>query len=293
MSYRNIHSAIDELIRQITDKFHINEIEMQTFLNSEIGEDISYTTSKTSTVKKSKKTTSTTAATKCKFPIPFCPEHISDEKCKSLSLNNGLYTQCGRKTKTEYCGICTNKRFYEKYGTIQERLDAYNNNTIGLYGFKTPEGMSPVPYMNLTKNASIEEIKEELSKYGYDNVPEEHFTTSATTSTSQPNKRSKKPVVIVQPINPPSTEDEEDEEDEEETSTEDKEETSTPHIIFEKKPACRPIKHNDVVYVKYIYDNNEYLISDNEPNIAYQYNKTTKTLDVIFQKNDDNLWNKA
>ena len=147
---------------------------------------------------------------RCKFMIPFCPQHICRERCMGLAWNGGLLTQCGRRKGEgkEYCNICNNdgESHYKKWGTVEQRLKALKDKKQGLYGYKTPKGnLNPLPYRNFIKsNISDEEIKEELSKFGYTNIPEEHFTRPPIIPERKERaKRQSKKEMIVEQINIP------------------------------------------------------------------------------------------
>lgn len=146
---------------------------------------------------------------KAKYPIPFCPEHIDNTKCQSLIKNNGLFTQCGRKaSQNGYCSICSNnpENTYEKFGTVKARLDAAKNKKIGLYGYKTPLGESPIPYLNLLKSdVTPDMVREELQRFDIINIPNEHFTQTSTIE-RKPTKKTKSNTIPLPPnVEPPST----------------------------------------------------------------------------------------
>jgi hypothetical protein len=70
--------------------------------------------------------------------------------------NHGLYTQCTKKVKSEYCKVCEDK----PYGTILDRL------SVDLYEYKDPKGKSPKRYTEVLKKLKIskETIEEEAKR---------------------------------------------------------------------------------------------------------------------------------
>ena len=67
--------------------------------------------------------------------LPFCGI-INKDCCKGIVFNHGLYTQCTKKTISEFCGVCAKK----KYGRIEDRLNIAKNK------FVSKEGRKEVPY---------------------------------------------------------------------------------------------------------------------------------------------------
>jgi chemotaxis protein histidine kinase CheA len=89
------------------------------------------------------------------YPMPF----NGDKKegcCNGIVKNHGLYTQCTKKVKSEFCKGCEDK----PYGTIFDRLK------VDLYEYKDPKGKSPKRYTEVLKKLKIskETIEEEAKR---------------------------------------------------------------------------------------------------------------------------------
>ena len=129
---------------------------------------------------------------KSAFPLPFNGEH-DESKCQALRQNNGLYTQCQsvRKDGNAFCKSC--KSLAEKssdgipeYGTIMQRM------AVSPFEYKDPKGRKPTAYTKVMKkyNVSIEEVKEEASKFGM-SILEEHFVSSTESKRGRPATKAK------------------------------------------------------------------------------------------------------
>jgi hypothetical protein len=94
--------------------------------------------------------------------LPFCGI-IHEDRCKGVIFNHGLYTQCRKKSKKEYCSSCSNL----KYGNIFER----SKYKIG--EFKTNDGKSEIIYSKFVKkmNYDVYKVIDELKKYNL-SIPE-------------------------------------------------------------------------------------------------------------------------
>lgn len=132
------------------------------------------------------------------YPVPWCPNYVDNKKCNAIVFNRGLFTQCQRIVKNNsqiFCNICNAhpENSYQKYGTINERLDH------GIYDYKAPNGIEPSPYMNyIPTNVDVSEVKENLKTRGYSEIPQEHFDKPRTNSKTS---RNKKPGLYIEPIN--------------------------------------------------------------------------------------------
>jgi len=126
----DLKSVVDNLSK----KYNFEVEEALLFLNEE-------------NLKKSKKLCAA-------YPMPF----NGDKKegcCNGIVKNHGLYTQCTKKVKSEYCKGCEDK----PYGTIFDRLK------VDLYEYKDPKGKSPKRYTEVLKKLKIsKETIEEESK---------------------------------------------------------------------------------------------------------------------------------
>lgn len=92
----------------------------------------------------------------CEIILPFCG-NIYEDRCKGVVFNHGLYTQCCKKSKKEYCSSCVNL----KYGNIYDR----KNFNIG--EFKTKEGKREINYLKFVKkmNYNVSNVIDELKKH--------------------------------------------------------------------------------------------------------------------------------
>jgi len=82
------------------------------------------------------------------IPLPFLGK-ISEECCKAIAMNNGLYTQCKNKCN-EICASC-NKNAVDgvlPYGTVAERIEAGAS-------YKDSKGREPVPYARVLAKMNI------------------------------------------------------------------------------------------------------------------------------------------
>jgi len=88
--------------------------------------------------------------------IPFCGK-INENCCKAVIFNHGLYTQCIKNTKNQYCGKCSKL----KYGDIYDRAKFKINE------FKTSDGKKEVNYIAFVKkmNYSHDDVVCLLNRY--------------------------------------------------------------------------------------------------------------------------------
>jgi hypothetical protein len=92
----------------------------------------------------------------CQIILPFCG-NIYEDRCKGIVFNHGLYTQCCKKSKKEYCSSCINL----KYGNI------YDRKSFKIGEFKTKEGKCEISYLKFVKkmNYNITCVIDELKKH--------------------------------------------------------------------------------------------------------------------------------
>jgi hypothetical protein len=92
---------------------------------------------------------------KCVYPMPFNGEK-KEGCCNGIVKNHGLYTQCTKKVKGEFCKGCEDK----PYGTIDDRLK------VDLYEYKDPKGNGPKRYTEVLKKLKIskENVEEEAKR---------------------------------------------------------------------------------------------------------------------------------
>ena len=92
---------------------------------------------------------------KLSYPLPFNGEK-KEGYCNGIVKNHGLYTQCTKKVKGEFCKVCEEK----PYGTIEDRLK------VDLYEYKDPKGNSPKRYTEVLKKLKIskESVEEEAKR---------------------------------------------------------------------------------------------------------------------------------
>jgi len=126
---------LKSVVANLSKKYNFEVEEALLFLNEE-------------NLKKSKKMCAA-------YPMPF----NGDKKegcCNGIVKNHGLYTQCTKKVKSEYCKGCEDK----PYGTIFDRLK------VDLYEYKDPKGKSPKRYTEVLKKLKIskETIEEEAKR---------------------------------------------------------------------------------------------------------------------------------
>ena len=90
-----------------------------------------------------------------KYPMPFNGEK-KEGYCNGIVKNHGLYTQCTKKVKGEFCKGCEEK----PYGTIDDRLK------VDLYEYKDPKGNGPKRYTEVLKKLKIskENVEEEAKR---------------------------------------------------------------------------------------------------------------------------------
>jgi len=90
-----------------------------------------------------------------KYPMPFNGEK-KEGCCNGIVKNHGLYTQCTKKVKGEFCKGCEET----PYGTIDDRLK------VDLYEYKDPKGNGPKRYTEVLKKLKIsnESVEEEAKR---------------------------------------------------------------------------------------------------------------------------------
>jgi hypothetical protein len=105
--------------------------------------------------KKSMVLSSPLPKSKLSYPLPFNGEK-KEGYCNGIVKNHGLYTQCTKKVKGEFCKVCEEK----PYGTIEDRLK------VDLYEYKDPKGNSPKRYTEVLKKLKIskENVEEEAKR---------------------------------------------------------------------------------------------------------------------------------
>jgi hypothetical protein len=106
---------------------------------------------------------------KVSIPLPFLGV-VSEDCCKAISMNNGLYTQCKNKC-IEICASC-NKNAVDgvlPYGTVTERIEAGAE-------YKDIKGRKPVPYSRVLERMKIsrETVMSYASEQGIE-LPESVF----------------------------------------------------------------------------------------------------------------------
>jgi len=117
--------------------------------------------------KVSKSKSKSVSKSKSLFPLP-CVLSLSENSCRGLRHNGGLYTQCQvRKGGEELCKVCSaqaskNESGKPDYGRIEDRLK------VGLMEFKDPSGRSPVAYTKVMKKHKVTEemVLAEAEKHG-------------------------------------------------------------------------------------------------------------------------------
>ena len=105
--------------------------------------------------KKSMVLSSPLPKSKLSYPLPFNGEK-KEGYCNGIVKNHGLYTQCTKKVKGEFCKVCEEK----PYGTIDDRLK------VDLYDYKDPKGNGPKRYTEVLKKLKIskEDVEEEAKR---------------------------------------------------------------------------------------------------------------------------------
>lgn len=105
--------------------------------------------------KKSMVLSSPLPKSKLSYPLPFNGEK-KEGYCNGIVKNHGLYTQCTKKVKGEFCKVCEEK----PYGTIDDRLK------VDLYEYKDPKGNGPKRYTEVLKKLKIskENVEEEAKR---------------------------------------------------------------------------------------------------------------------------------
>ena len=103
------------------------------------------------------------------IPLPFLGK-ISEECCKAIAMNGGLYTQCKNKC-IEICASCKKNAVdgVLPYGTVAERIEAGAS-------YKDSKGREPVPYARVLAkmNISHETAISYASEHGIE-LPESVF----------------------------------------------------------------------------------------------------------------------
>ena len=136
---RNLMKMIERVgehvVRSLSDKYGFDSKEASEFLK--LGSKVVVG------VKEEKK--------KSSIPVPFCGEIMKD-KCETIRLNHGLYTQCTNISSEErgehnVCGTCDkqiskNTNGMPTYGYITERVEKGDK-------FRDPKGKAPANYGNV------------------------------------------------------------------------------------------------------------------------------------------------
>ena len=114
------------------------------------------------------------------FTFPFNGK-INEDKCKAIVFNHGLYTQCNKKTKGEFCSCC-NKL---KYGSIEERIN------INKGEFVTKSGKKEVEYEKIIQKLGFtyEQVITIFRKYNFEyNLNENAFKNNDKKQRGRPKK---------------------------------------------------------------------------------------------------------
>ena len=166
-------SLVEDYVRQalehIAEKYNFSAEEALRDLNMD-----KMSMSRSSTKK-------TPKVNKPSIPLPWTGV-VSDESCRGLRLNHGLYTQCsGGRGESGFCKSCdkqcaTNSSGTPNCGTVEDRA------AVGVLEFTDPKGRLVVPYANVMKklNISKEKVTEEAEKFGLE-IPDEQFVERAPT----------------------------------------------------------------------------------------------------------------
>ena len=123
--------------------------------------------------------------------LPWCGV-VSVESCKGLCWNEGLYTQCVRECKSEYCVECSVKRKGGCWlGSVYER----KNSVIGEY---VVLGRVEVSYLKVMKKHGItREMAERSARAEGVIIPEKHFEERIEEKRCRGRPRQKKEVCEV------------------------------------------------------------------------------------------------
>lgn len=131
------------------------------------------------------------SSSKEKWLKPFISSCVSEDGCKGLEYNRGLFTQCkkSRMENGKYCNGCQKEADKSTTGcpdsgTVEERM------SCGLYEFKDPKGRKAVRYTKVLEKLKIskESVLSEASKENIE-IPTEHLE-SEKKSSGRPKKKS-------------------------------------------------------------------------------------------------------
>ena len=155
---------VEEVVRECGLKYNFDASEALSSLSCV---SVSLSSSKVSKESKSK--------SKSLFPLP-CVLSLSEESCRGLRHNGGLYTQCQvRKGAEDLCKVCSaqaskNESGKPDYGRMEDRMK------VGLMEFKDPSGRSPTAYTKVMKKHKVTEemVLSEAEKHGV-TVDRVHF----------------------------------------------------------------------------------------------------------------------
>ena len=129
---------ITEAIKTISLHYNVEHNDVENLLKNTFGDNVSSKNINNSN-KKSKNSDKASSSNSnnddVEVILPFCGI-INKDCCKGIVFNHGLYTQCTKKTISDFCGVCAKK----KYGRIEDRLNVAKNK------FVSKEGRKEVPY---------------------------------------------------------------------------------------------------------------------------------------------------
>jgi len=139
------------------DKVRLSKLDLEVLskkYNFEVEEALRYLKSEKSEKSKKSKVLAPPLP-KVSYPMPFNGEK-KEGYCNGIVKNHGLYTQCTKKVKGDFCKGCEEK----PYGTIDDRLK------VDLYEYKDPKGNGPKRYTEVLKKLKIskENVEEEAKR---------------------------------------------------------------------------------------------------------------------------------
>ena len=155
---------VEEVVRECGLKYNFDASEALSSLSCV---SVSLSSSKVSLSKVSK------VSKKSLFPLP-CVLSLSEESCRGVRHNGGLYTQCqSLKTgSSRYCNQCSKKgeAGESEYGTVESRM------AVGLQDYVDSKGRKQVHYTKIMKkhNLTEEQVMEVANKHGI-KVDASHF----------------------------------------------------------------------------------------------------------------------
>jgi hypothetical protein len=129
----------------------------------------------TSMLKKKNDSATEKEAKKKVIVAPFCGA-VNATTCHAIVPGGGLLIPCSGKCKNSlFCNIHKDPA-KQKYGTTDMRIKSFIENNGDPYAYVAPDGTKPVPYLNVVKNMTRDEIEAELGM----KLLDIHFTTPAT-----------------------------------------------------------------------------------------------------------------